>query len=90
MQKLIEEVLTGATVEAELALLACAETLIRALGLPESDDPTQGLVPAEIACCVLRALSLPQVAPSRRISCRSLRSMAPVRVIRTRRRWRYC
>ena len=62
LHKLIEEVLTGETAEAELELVARAETLIRALGLPVLDDPAQGLAPAEIAGSVFRALSLPQVA----------------------------
>ena len=62
LHKLIEEVLTGETAEAQLELVARAETLIRDLGLPVLDDSAQGLAPAEIAGCVLRALSLPQVA----------------------------
>ncbi len=65
LHKLIEEVLTGETAEARLELVARAETLIRTLGLPVLDDPAQGLAPAEIAGCVLRALSLPQVAALR-------------------------
>ena len=65
LHKLIEEVLTGETAEARLELFARAETLIRTLGLPVLDDPAQGLAPAEIARCVLRALSLPQVAALR-------------------------
>ena len=65
LHKLIEEVLTGETAEARLELVARAETLIRVLSLPVSDDSAQGLVPAEIAGCVLRALSLPQVAALR-------------------------
>ena len=65
LHKLIEEVLTGETMEAQLELVARAETLIRALGLPVLDDPAQGLAPAEIAGCVLRALSVPQVAALR-------------------------
>ena len=62
LHKLIEEVLTGETVEAQSTLIARAETLIRALGCPVTDDPTQGLAPAELAGCVVRALSLPEVA----------------------------
>ncbi len=62
LHKLIEEVLTGETAEEEKALRVRAETLIRALGLPVTGDPTQGLAPAELAGCVLRALSLPEVA----------------------------
>ena len=65
LHKLIEEVLTGETTEARLELVARAETLIRTLGLPVLDDPGQGLASAEIADCVLRALSLPQVAALR-------------------------
>ena len=65
LHKLIEEVLTGETAEALLELVARAETLIRTLGLPVLDDPAQGLAPAEIARCVLRALSLAQVAALR-------------------------
>jgi len=66
LHKLIEEVLTGETAEAQLELVARAETQIRALSLPVLDDPAQGLAPAEIAGCVLRALSLPQVTALRR------------------------
>ena len=65
LHKLIEEVLTGETAEVQLELVARAETLIRALGLPVSDDSAQGLAPVEIAGCVLRALSLPQVTALR-------------------------
>ncbi|MDE2824253.1 MAG: PD-(D/E)XK nuclease family protein, partial [Chloroflexota bacterium] len=65
LHKLIEEVLTGETPETQPDLEAHAETLIRALGLPVTDDPAQGLAPAELAACVLRALSLPEVAALR-------------------------
>ena len=65
LHKLIEEVLTGETVEEETDLAARAEILIRALGLPVEDDPAQGLAPAELAGCVLRALALPEVAALR-------------------------
>ena len=65
LHKLIEEVLTGETAETQPVLAASAETLIRALGLPVTDDPAQGLAPAELAGCVLRALSLPEVAALR-------------------------
>ena len=65
LHKLIEEVLTGETAETPPALAARAETLIRALGLPVVDDPAQGLAPAELAGCVVRALTLPQVAALR-------------------------
>ena len=63
LHKLIEEVLTGETVESSLDLRA--EDLIRAMGRPVTDDPAKGLNPAELADCVVRALSLPEVAPLR-------------------------
>ena len=65
LHKLIEEVLTGETTETQPALAARAEALICALGLPVMDDPAQGLAPDELAGCVVRALSLPQVADLR-------------------------
>ena len=65
LHKLIEEVLTGETAEEEIALAARAETLIRALALPVTDDPARGLAPVELAGCVLRALALPEVAALR-------------------------
>ena len=65
LHKLIEEVLTGETKEAVPALTARAEILIRALGQPLVHDPAQGLVPAELAGCVIRALSAPEVAALR-------------------------
>ena len=65
LHKLIEEVLTGETAETLPALTARAEILIRALGLPVMDDPALGLAPAELASCVVRTLSLPEVAALR-------------------------
>ena len=65
LHKLIEEVLTGETAETAPALVARAETLIRALGRLVTDDPALGLVPAELAGCVVRALSIPEVAALR-------------------------
>jgi len=62
MHKLFEEVLTGETAETEAALVERAETLIRAIGKELADDPARGLVPAEVAGCVLRSLSLPEIA----------------------------
>ena len=61
LHKLIEEVLTGETAETLPTLVARTKTLIRALGLPLMDDPAQGLAPDELAGCVARALSLPEV-----------------------------
>lgn len=65
LHKLIEEVLTGETPETEPALVARAEALIRAIGRPVANDPMQGLVPAELAACVSRALALPEIAALR-------------------------
>jgi exodeoxyribonuclease-5 len=65
IHKLIEEVLTGETEEAEPALTARAEALIHALGKPVARDPANGLMPAELAKCVIRALSAPEVAALR-------------------------
>ena len=65
LHKLVEEVLTGETVETLTDLRARAEVLIRALGQPVLDDPAVGLVPAELADCVVRALSLPEIAALR-------------------------
>ena len=65
LHKLIEEVLTGETAEVQLELVARAEILIRALGLPVLDDPAEGLAPAEIAGCVHRALSMSEIAALR-------------------------
>ena len=65
LHKLIEEVLTGETPETLPALVARAESLIRVLRRPVADDPAQGLAPVELAGCVIRALSLPEVADLR-------------------------
>ena len=61
LHKLIEEVLTGETAETQAALTTRAETLIRALSLSVVEDPAEGLSPGELAGCVVRALSLPEV-----------------------------
>jgi len=65
LHKLIEEVLTGETEETVTALTARAETLIHALGQPVAHDPASGLMPAELAGCVTRALAAPEVAELR-------------------------
>ena len=65
LHKLIEEVLTGETAETLPDLRARAEVLIRAVGRPVMDDPAEGLAPAELAGCIFRALSLPEVAALR-------------------------
>ena len=65
LHKLIEEVLTGETLETLPALVARAESLSRILGHSIVDDPAQGLTPAELAGCVNGALSLPEIADLR-------------------------
>jgi ATP-dependent exoDNAse (exonuclease V) beta subunit len=65
LHKLIEEVLIGETTETLSALTTRAESLIRAIGLVIARDCERGLVPAEIAVCVMRALSVPEVATLR-------------------------
>ena len=65
LHKLIEEVLTGETAETLPALVERAESLIRTLDRPVMDDPAEGLAPAELASCVIRALSLPEITALR-------------------------
>ena len=65
LHKLLEEVLTGETPENDAALVARADALIRTLGQSAVDDPREGLVPSELAACVRRALTLPDVAELR-------------------------
>ena len=65
LHKLVEEVLTGETAENRPSLRARAEVLIRTLGQPVMDDPAKGLAPGELADCVVRALSLPEVTSLR-------------------------
>ena len=62
LHKLIEEVLTGETAENLPDLRARGEILIRAMDRSVADDPAEGLAPAELADCVVRALSLPEIA----------------------------
>jgi hypothetical protein len=65
LHKLIEEVLTGETVEMRSALVTRAEALIRAIGQIVAHDPAQGLVPAELAACAICALALPEIVALR-------------------------
>jgi exodeoxyribonuclease-5 len=65
LHKLFEEVLTGETVETEIAIVDRARELIRAIGQPLVTDPAQGLAPAELADSVLRALNLPEIVALR-------------------------
>ena len=65
LHKLIEEVLTGETAETVPTFEAQAESLIRELGRTVEKDAALGLNPAELAGCVVRALSLPEIAAIR-------------------------
>lgn len=65
LHKLMEEVLTGETPEAEAALIERAEVLIRALGRSPVVDPATGLSAQELAACVARTLALPDIAALR-------------------------
>ena len=65
LHKLMEEVLTGETQEAESALVNRAAELIRARGSSPGADPATGLSAKELAACVVRTLGLPHVAALR-------------------------
>ncbi|MBX9757707.1 MAG: UvrD-helicase domain-containing protein [Beijerinckiaceae bacterium] len=65
LHKLMEEVLTGETPEAEAALTERAGDLIRALGQSPVADPATGLSAQELAACVTRTLALPDIAALR-------------------------
>ncbi|MER8395417.1 UvrD-helicase domain-containing protein [Mesorhizobium sp. M1340] len=65
IHKLLEEVLTGETRDQTTVLVERAAVLIRALDRPVVDDPALGLSPAEIASCITRTLTLPEVATLR-------------------------
>ncbi len=65
LHKLMEEVLTGETLEAEAALAGRAAELVRALGRSPAADPAKGLSAGELAACVVRTLALPDIATLR-------------------------
>ncbi len=65
LHKLMEEVLTGETPEAEGALTERAADLIRALGQSPVADPANGLSAEELAACVARTLALPDIVALR-------------------------
>ena len=65
LHKLMEEVLTGETPEAEAALAERAADLIHALGQTPVADPATGPSPEELAACVARTFALPDVAALR-------------------------
>ena len=61
----MEEVLTGETGETRSDLIARAAALIETLEQPVVEDPAMGLSPAELADCVVRAVSLPEIVALR-------------------------
>ncbi|WP_312548719.1 UvrD-helicase domain-containing protein [Massilia sp.] len=61
LHKLFEEVLTRETAETLPALRARAAELISEIGLEAAAEPLSGLVPDELAGCVLATLALPEV-----------------------------
>ncbi|MBB3880221.1 MULTISPECIES: UvrD-helicase domain-containing protein [Sphingomonas] len=65
LHKLMEEVLTGETLEAEATLTDRAADLIRAFGKVPVADPATGLCAGELAGCVARSLALPEIAALR-------------------------
>ncbi|WP_312183434.1 UvrD-helicase domain-containing protein [Massilia timonae] len=65
LHKLFEEVLTGEIGETLPELRARAAALISELGLEAATDPLSGLVPDELANCVVATLALPEVTALR-------------------------
>lgn len=65
LHKLMEEVLTGETPEAEATLTDRAADLIRAFGKVPVADSATGLCAGELASCVARTLALPEIAALR-------------------------
>ncbi|MCI4680614.1 UvrD-helicase domain-containing protein [Rhodoblastus acidophilus] len=61
LHKLIEEVLTGETSEAEDALQARAAELLAEMGVADNPDAAEGCNSAELAASVLRGLGLPEI-----------------------------
>ena len=61
VHKLMEEVLTGETLEEPAALVARAAVLIDQLGHKVAKNPCSGLFPAELASCINRALNIPEI-----------------------------
>ena len=61
LHKLMEEVLTGETVEDTGSLQVRAAELIAQLGLEDSQDASEGLSSGEMATTVVRTLQLPEI-----------------------------
>jgi ATP-dependent exoDNAse (exonuclease V) beta subunit len=65
LHKLIEEVLTGETCDAQTDLETRAAELVRHMGQEPAADPKVGISAVELAATVLRTLALPDVAALR-------------------------
>lgn len=65
LHKLLEEILTGETVDDPIVLTARADDLIRSLGAEAGHDPACSLSATEITSTVLRTLILPDIAAVR-------------------------
>ena len=65
IHKLFEELLTGEIADTLPAMVGRAESLIRELGEVPSQDASTGLSPGELAGCVVRTLTLPEIAALR-------------------------
>jgi hypothetical protein len=65
IHKLLEEVLTGETRDDPNVLADRASALIRELEQPVVENPAKGLSALEIAGCIMRALSLPEIVALR-------------------------
>ncbi len=65
IHKLFEEVLANETGDDRDALIERAAALIRAKRKFVTDNPKDGLSPGEIAGCIVRTLSLPEIVALR-------------------------
>jgi exodeoxyribonuclease-5 len=65
LHKLIEEVLTGETSEAQDVLQARAAELLAEMGAADNADPAKGCNSAELATSVLRGIRLPEIVALR-------------------------
>jgi ATP-dependent exoDNAse (exonuclease V) beta subunit len=65
LHKLMEELLTGETLDTKASLEGRAAELLAQLGLKPSTDPKLGIAPHELADTVLRTISIPEIATLR-------------------------
>jgi ATP-dependent exoDNAse (exonuclease V) beta subunit len=65
IHKLLEEVLTGETLDTRDALEARARALLAQLGVPEVERPDIGPHPSELAATISRTLAIPEIASRR-------------------------